>query len=342
MPFVKEWARADTFRVLREHCRRNSLDWKAFADKLDLDDGVVDDPKGIVPISTWFAMFEEVAEALDDDAVLYDVYNSLETGVFSSFDYMFVYAPTLRDACLAWQRFMPTRTNAYPLKFIEGPIRTAIEWPILEGRGPWRQNMQSRFGWAARQFELALENDTPPLAFEIAADAPLKMSNFQRKYGCSIAFNSLHNRISFPSAILDEPLGKHQANLYEIIEKVAINELVEFQALDSPVSRIASEISNTLITGSCNLRQVATNIGMSPRAMQRILEQDGTSFRKLTEDIRRSTAARYLKTTDLPLKEISFLLGFSDLSTFSRAVKTWFGQSPRKVRGSETNLVARS
>ncbi len=71
---------------------------------------------------------------------------------------------------------------------------------------------------------------------------------------------------------------------------------------------------------------------MSQSAVQRLLEKEGTSFRQLSEEVRRSAAERYLLGTDLPMKEIAYLLGFSELSTFSRAVKTWFGVSPKKVR----------
>ncbi|MEM9632738.1 MAG: helix-turn-helix transcriptional regulator [Pseudomonadota bacterium] len=98
------------------------------------------------------------------------------------------------------------------------------------------------------------------------------------------------------------------------------------------MSRIANEVASNLSHGACTLPQISAKLGMSQRAVQRLLEKEGTSFRKLSEEIRRSAAERYLRSTDLPMKEIAYLLGFSELSTFSRAVKTWFGVSPRKVR----------
>jgi AraC-like DNA-binding protein len=43
-------------------------------------------------------------------------------------------------------------------------------------------------------------------------------------------------------------------------------------------------------------------------------------------------AEHYIKETALPLTEIAFLLGFSELSAFSRAAKQWFGRTPRELR----------
>ncbi|WP_346908872.1 AraC family transcriptional regulator ligand-binding domain-containing protein [uncultured Roseibium sp.] len=64
---------------------------------------VIDDPEGTVPITTWFDVFEHVARELGSDAVMFDIFNTMDVGAFSVFDYLFICAPTLRDACKAWK-----------------------------------------------------------------------------------------------------------------------------------------------------------------------------------------------------------------------------------------------
>ncbi|WP_428647602.1 AraC family transcriptional regulator ligand-binding domain-containing protein [Roseibium sp.] len=332
MPVEGEWARADVFRVLRDTCSNADLDWPRMARDYNFDLASIEDPQGVVPISAWHAVFEHVAEVLDNDSIMFDLFNNVDIGCFSIFDYLFACAPTLRDACLAWVKFCPIRTNAYRMAFEEDETSGYVEWPILEGRGEWRQNMFARIGWAVQQLELALDMKNPPLLIELAAPPPKHTSAFQKKYQGRIRFGATHNRISFPRSLLSRPLHRNDAHLYEIILKSASSELEWFGHMESPISRIANEVASNLPKGSFTLPQISAKLGMSQRAVQRLLEKEGTSFRALSEEIRRSAAERYLRNTDLPLKEIAFLLGFSELSTFSRAVKIWFGVSPRKVR----------
>ncbi|MEP5622840.1 MAG: helix-turn-helix transcriptional regulator, partial [Hyphomicrobiales bacterium] len=120
--------------------------------------------------------------------------------------------------------------------------------------------------------------------------------------------------------------------LYPIILKPAGDELEAFGQLESPLSQVANEIATNLSDGGYTLPKIAEKLGMSQRAIQRLLEKEGTTFRKLNEEIRKSAAERYLRSSNLPMKEIAYLLGFSELSTFSRAVKLWFGNPPRRVR----------
>ena len=332
MPLDGEWARSDVFRVLRDICSNANLDWPQMARDYEFDLASLDDPQGTVPIAAWHAVFEHIANVLGDDAVMFDLFNTIDIGCFSIFDYLFACAPSLREACQAWAKFSPIRTNAYRVIFEEDETGGFVEWPILEGRGEWRQNVFGRIGWATQQIEHALDMKAPPILIELATSQPNCTSNFQKKYQGRIKFGATRNRISFPKTLLSRPLRRHDAHLYEIILTSANSELERFGQFESPLSRIANEVSASLSTGTCTLPQISAKLGMSQRAVQRLLEKEGTSFRQLSEEVRRSAAERYLLGTDLPMKEIAYLLGFSELSTFSRAVKTWFGVSPKKVR----------
>ena len=69
------------------------------------------------------------------------------------------------------------------------------------------------------------------------------------------------------------------------------------------------------------------------RAKQRKLAAEGLIYKELVELMRRELAIAYMKQRHLPFSEIALLLGYSELSAFSRAVHRWTGQSPRAHRG---------
>lgn len=73
---------------------------------------------------------------------------------------------------------------------------------------------------------------------------------------------------------------------------------------------------------------------MSRRSLQRHLEQAGTSYQELLDDVRRQSARRLLKNTDLDAGEIAFLLGFQEVNSFTRAFRAWEGIPPSRWRTS--------
>lgn len=71
---------------------------------------------------------------------------------------------------------------------------------------------------------------------------------------------------------------------------------------------------------------------MSPRSLQRKLAAENTTFRKLVEAVRQELAESYLGDDSFTLKEISYLLGFSEQPSFSRAFKRWTSFTPQGFR----------
>ena len=74
---------------------------------------------------------------------------------------------------------------------------------------------------------------------------------------------------------------------------------------------------------------------MSVRNLQRKLKNTNTSFRELLDEMRRELAKQYVNNSDVSLSEVTFLLGFSESSSFSRAYKRWHGVSPTEIRKSK-------
>lgn len=86
---------------------------------------------------------------------------------------------------------------------------------------------------------------------------------------------------------------------------------------------------------------VAHELGMSVRTLQRLCYNHGTTFRKLVLNSRLMAAAYALRqfdcAADATITEIAFNCGFSDLSHFSRSFKTKFGTSPSRYLKGATN-----
>jgi AraC-like DNA-binding protein len=80
--------------------------------------------------------------------------------------------------------------------------------------------------------------------------------------------------------------------------------------------------------GILSLEDVAANFNITSRTLQRKLQEEGTTFQQLADSARKSLAIYFLESGKYQVKEISNMLGYNELSAFSRAFKRWTGKTP--------------
>lgn len=100
--------------------------------------------------------------------------------------------------------------------------------------------------------------------------------------------------------------------------------------------QVRSMITDQLNRGRVRAAAVAEQLNMSRQTLYKKLKQENLTFATLLEDVRREQALAYLQDRNRPLTEVAELLGFSELSAFSRAFKRWMGQSPAHFRAANT------
>ncbi|HVH46382.1 MAG TPA: helix-turn-helix domain-containing protein [Labilithrix sp.] len=94
---------------------------------------------------------------------------------------------------------------------------------------------------------------------------------------------------------------------------------------------VAAKIE-ALLPAEVTAEAIASAMKMSGRTLQRRLEEEGLRFSAVVDEVRERSAKRLLADDALPLAEIAYRLGFSDLAAFSRAFKRWTGMPPGAFR----------
>lgn len=146
-----------------------------------------------------------------------------------------------------------------------------------------------------------------------------------------LRFAARENRIIFPANLLQAPLPAsdpiNHARLVAICETFA--EQCGFQ---TTVVRQVQEFLEAPETLGAPLSKAAAALGYSERGLRRQLERTGTSYRKLTDEVRERRARDMLLNTSRPIQAIAFELGFESASNFARSFKRWTGNSPTAYR----------
>jgi AraC-like DNA-binding protein len=98
------------------------------------------------------------------------------------------------------------------------------------------------------------------------------------------------------------------------------------------IDRVRTAVRAHLSEGTLSLDDIAEEVHLPIAVLLREFYANNVSFKSLVEDVRRDLAISYMKQRQLPLSEIALLLGYSELSAFSRAFRRWTGRSPRAFR----------
>ena len=98
------------------------------------------------------------------------------------------------------------------------------------------------------------------------------------------------------------------------------------------VGLVLQQIRDALVDGKPGIAPVARRLGLSGPALYRRLSACGVDYSELQRDLRRELALGLLAEADVPLTDIALRLGYSELSAFSRAFRSWTGLSPQAYR----------
>lgn len=161
-------------------------------------------------------------------------------------------------------------------------------------------------------------------------DAPIE--RYTDHFGCDVYFNRGRNAFCFRNEVLACPLVTADPRHLDALDFYLADQLKHREGGGELVARLRHLITVSLSNGEVHVCDIARQLGMSARTMQRHLRDCDTSFSELVEGCRRTLAIDYVKSTDYSLTEVALMLGYGELSSFSRAYKRWTGKSPRETR----------
>lgn len=261
-------------------------------------------------------------------------------GEYGAVEYAARSAATWREACETIGRFMHLLNDALQFSMrIEGErvfieLDSRVELP----RAP--ADFQSAAFHISGSFVWPVDFQ-PDYEVWFSHPAPENVREYELTFvGAKLRFGAPYNGFVCPAAYLEMRPRSADPQLHVLISKQAESLLAELPRASSLADRVRDRLVQGLAGGSPMLRDIARSLAMSERTLSRRLEEEGTSFKELLEDLRHRMAMRYVRQSELSFSEIAFLLGFSQVSAFHRAFRRWTGQTPNEYRTQATSLGA--
>ena len=160
---------------------------------------------------------------------------------------------------------------------------------------------------------------------------PINISDYQFLFLCPLKFNQQHCEIVFDKKWLNAPIRCNYQDVKHYL-KVPLS-LTNYSFSTLGIIRQITDILSTCPYAQFPSQQeLAEQLGMSIRTIQRKLDIDNSSYMQIKDDIRHRKAIFYLEHTDKHFNEIAERCGFSELASFTRAFTRWTGCTPSKYK----------
>ncbi|HEX4780534.1 MAG TPA: AraC family transcriptional regulator [Usitatibacter sp.] len=305
-----------------------------------LDPAFLSNPDLRIPTAAVIALLEESARKSGCDTLGLRMAESWRMSDFGAISLLLTYQPTLRDALAATTRYRHLLNDSLSLEVEDaGDLVVVREELVGKGAARSRQAIELAIGVIFRMFRALLGPHWKPRRVQFAHSAPRDMGVHRRVFGPNVEFGSGFNGIVCDAVDLDRPNPAGDPAMASYARR-----FVESLPGAGPTS-MAQEVRRSIYVflpqARASIEHVAHALGVSPRMLQRSLEETGESFSDLLTEARRELAMRYLANPDYSMTQVAHLLGYSFPSSFTRWFVAQFGRSPAGWRDSREGATSR-
>jgi AraC-like DNA-binding protein len=286
-------------------------------------------PEARIPRSMAIRALEAYVRATGDTTIGLRAGLRLEPGDLDVVELAARCCATLRDAIACAARYMPLLSDGADLTLVEDGDDALCSF---RGNGGAAHDAASDFVVAAAVSLLRRYADLqePPTEVHLARRGGLDKARYEGELQARVIFGMPHDAVAIHRCQLSRGMLRHNAALQRAFEGYARERLDRTGA--GLRRRVADLATEELRAGRLTMLSVAGRMGASSATLRRRLEDEGTTFREIVDEVKRELAEQYLLDRRRSISEIGFALGFSNVGAFHRAFRRWKSISPSQYR----------
>ena len=320
--------------------RRWGLEPDPMIREAGLNPAFLSEPDLRIPTRAVVSLLEESARKSGCETFGLQMAETWRMSDFGAISLLLAHERTLRDALEATIRYRHLLNDSLSISVEDaGAVVIVREELVAEGTVHSRQAIELALGVIFRLFRALIGPQWKPIGVRFTHPAPADLSVHRRLFGASLEFNREFNGFVCAAADLDRPnpsadpaMASYARGFIESLSPGAA----------SPIAReVRKAIQVLLARRRATVEQIAHGLGMTPRTLQRQLEEAGESFSGLLNAVRLELVPRYLENRAYSLTQVAELLGYAYPSSFTRWFVAEFGISPARWRADHVRQVAK-
>ncbi|HVL01289.1 MAG TPA: AraC family transcriptional regulator, partial [Dongiaceae bacterium] len=312
------------------------LDQDALLQRAGLSTQDWQNPEALLPLFQAGALFLEILRQSGDHGLGLVMGSLVQPRSYQVLGYAMMSSANLGEAIDRLIRYekLVGKLGSTELLREDGECRLRWHCPFS---GDWTRYLKEAAiaGWVTFARSLLAGEGTQVIAparvcFDHAALIPPE--RYEAVFHCPVTMNAGWCGVEFSAQLLALPLHSADPGLRKLMDAQASQLLQDFEQTANLVNEVRACIAQALPNGEPSLDTVAARLQLTARALQHRLKQNGVAFKELVDSVRRALVLHYLRDPATSLQDITFLLGFSEQSAFSRAFRRWQGCSPQQYR----------
>lgn len=313
---------------------RRGIDGKAVLRATGMDPAQLRDPNARYPFSAMTRLWHRASELSGDECFGLQVSRQLHPTSLHAIGFAWLASSSLVDALQRFERYCRVASTVINAELErDGSVyRLHIRYPQLHVQ-PATAAIDAAAATLIRLCRLGAGEQFRPIAVQLPRPqpSPACLAALVEWLRAPIRFDADHIVVEIAADTAEQTLASGNAELAHANERILIAYLAR---LDRSAfgARVKAYLVDALPSGQVSEEEAAHSLHVSARSLQRRLREEHTSFTRLLDDTRRELALAYLGDLQLSVNEISYLLGFSEASNFTRAFRRWTGQSPTAHR----------
>jgi AraC-like DNA-binding protein len=286
-------------------------------------------PTARCPVTYTLQLWKVALQATGDPAFGLKVASHIKPTSFHAMSYGMSASSTLKEAFQRAQRYCHVASDAVDYEFyLRGSEYHFIIAPTTDlGDAP----IDAIVGLYVRMCRSMLGREYSPLRIEFRRSQPARIDDFVSLLRTPLLFDAPQTRLVLDRESIERPLDGGNPELARHNDAIALEYLSRLER-DNIEVRVREVLTQRLSRGEPSQEDIAEILNMSARTLQRKLGDRGTTYKEILDDTRRALALAYLSAPRHSVSDVTFLLGFSAGSCFTRAFRRWTGQSPSDWR----------
>jgi AraC-like DNA-binding protein len=323
-------ALAMTMAPLKEALPEYGLDFAELARQAGIDPEVLQRPDARCPSSRIQKLWRLAAERAGDPLFGLRVGRHVRPGIFHALGLGVVSSSSVLAALKRIERYSSVvSTNGRFALVQHGGLASLEVRPTEHTVVPIPEYVDATVVAVCRVLRLCAGPAATPHEVYLPSRSGVPTDPYREVLECPVHFHGQKVALVYDAVVAARPVLSGNPELAAEADKLAVRYL-EGVMPESTAARVRAFLLNAMPSGDTDQEEVARALNQSASTLQRRLREEGTSYQQLLDAIRHELAVDYLREGRHSLADITFLLGFSDQSNFTRAFRRWTGRTPRE------------
>jgi len=287
------------------------------------------DPQYLVDISQCHAVVANMLNLRGTGGLGLEIGMAMKLSDLGIVGYAMASSGTLGQAITIWMQYGISAVGA-PFSLTPIPPRANGTWGVAASWQSYSKSLtrfyfEEALGMGGNFGEMLTGR---PFAFReisCAYPAPAYWKDYEKRLGWKPLFDRQTTRALVRSPTLDDAVQTGDRDVRELCIRHCTHLVQQINRVSTVSLRLREALMHCGMIP--DLDRAAGLLNTSSRTLRRYLRNEGTTFQKVLDDLRRDLSREYLSSGVMAIKEIAYLLGFANSAGFCRAFKSWTGET---------------